>query len=86
MVYTEILLIQRWAQMRPANARRIMISKMTPKPPLGKYPQPELYGQVGNAPTNRRIRIITRIVPMVHLLLYFLPFPAKSLKNIWFRT
>jgi hypothetical protein len=71
--------------MRPAKARRMMISKMTPKPPLGKYPQPELYGQLGNAPTNRRIRIITRIVPMVHLLL-FSTVLAKSLKNIWFRT
>jgi hypothetical protein len=42
----------------------IRIRRIKPSPPLGQYPQPELYGQVGSAPINRRTRIINRIVPM----------------------
>ncbi len=42
----------------------IKIKRIKPSPPLGQYPQPELYGQAGSAPINRRTRIINRIVPM----------------------
>jgi hypothetical protein len=52
-------------QRRPANARMITIKRIIPSPPLGQYPQPELYGQAGNAPIKSKIRMINRIVPMV---------------------
>ena len=47
------------------RARTITIKRINPSPPLGQYPQPELYGQAGNAPTNSRTRMINRIVPML---------------------
>jgi hypothetical protein len=50
--------------MFPVKARTITIKRISPNPPLGQYPQPELYGQAGSAPTNRRIRMINRMVPM----------------------
>jgi hypothetical protein len=42
----------------------IIIKRIKPNPPLGQYPQPELYGQAGSAPIKRRIRIINKIVPI----------------------
>ena len=53
-----------FAQICPVKARMIIIKRIKPSPPLGQYPQPELYGQAGSAPINRRTRIINRIVPM----------------------
>jgi hypothetical protein len=50
--------------MCPVKARRIRINRINPSPPLGQYPQPELYGHAGSAPIKRRIRIINSIVPM----------------------
>ena len=44
----------------------MMIKRIKPKPPLGKYPQPVLYGHVGRAPTRSKIKMITRIVPIIH--------------------
>jgi hypothetical protein len=35
---------------------------ISPKPPLGPYPQPWLCGQAGSAPTKSRIKMISRIV------------------------
>jgi hypothetical protein len=34
-----------------------------PRRPEGKYPQLELYGQLGIAPMSKSTRIISRIVP-----------------------
>ena len=51
-------------QMFPVNARMITIKRINPNPPLGQYPQPELYGHAGSAPTKSRIRMINRMVPM----------------------
>jgi hypothetical protein len=53
-----------FAQICPVKARMIITKRIKPSPPLGQYPQPELYGQAGSAPINRRTRIINRIVPM----------------------
>ena len=39
--------------------------KIIPKSPLGPYPQPELCGQVGNAPMSMRIKITIKIVPSI---------------------
>jgi hypothetical protein len=52
-------------QMFPVKARIIKIKRINPSPPLGQYPQPELYGQAGSAPTKSRIRMINRMVPMI---------------------
>lgn len=41
------------------------IIKITPRIPLGPYPQPALYGQVGNAPSKMSINIINKIVPNI---------------------
>jgi len=49
-------------QMFPVKARIIKIKRINPSPPLGQYPQPELYGQAGSAPTKSRIRMINRMV------------------------
>jgi len=38
---------------------------ISPMPPLGPYPQLLLCPHVGNTPTNAKIRIIRRIVPML---------------------
>jgi hypothetical protein len=37
----------------------------SPTSPLGPYPQPRLYGQLGTAPNNNSTRMIKSIVPMV---------------------
>jgi hypothetical protein len=44
------------------------ISRTSPNPPLGMYPQLLLYGQVGRAPSNNRTRTTIKIVPMEILL------------------
>jgi hypothetical protein len=49
---------------RPVKARIITIKRIKPTPPLGQYPQPELYGQAGSAPTKSRITMINRMVPI----------------------
>ena len=49
---------------RPVKARIITIKRIKPSPPLGQYPQPELYGQAGSAPTKSRITMINRMVPI----------------------
>src|ERR1051326_6711201 len=49
-----------------------MIKRTNPRPPLGQYPQPELYGHAGSAPINSRIRIINRIVLMASPFLNYL--------------
>jgi len=54
------VLVYRW----PVRARIMTIKRIKPNPPLGQYPQPELYGQAGSAPTKSRITMINRIVPM----------------------
>jgi hypothetical protein len=49
-----------------------MIKRINPRPPLGQYPHPELYGHAGSAPINSRIRIINKMVPMASpFLTYF---------------
>src|SRR3954465_8661337 len=42
-----------------------IITRTRPRPPLGAYPQPRLYGHEGNAPSNNKTKIINRIVPMI---------------------
>ena len=54
------VLVYRW----PVRARIMTIKRIKPNPPLGQYPQPELYGQAGSAPTKSRITMINRMVPM----------------------
>jgi hypothetical protein len=41
-----------------------MIKRISPRPPLGQYPQPELYGHAGSAPISSRIKTISKIVLM----------------------
>ena len=48
----------------PVKARIIKIKRINPSPPLGQYPQPELYGQAGSTPIKRRIKMINRMVLM----------------------
>jgi hypothetical protein len=60
------------SQKCPVKARIITIKRTKPSPPLGQYPQPELYGQAGNAPMSRRIRMINRIVLMVSPFLNYI--------------
>ena len=54
------VLVYRW----PVRARIMTIKRIKPNPPLGQYPQPELYGQAGSAPTKSRITMINSMVPM----------------------
>jgi hypothetical protein len=42
--------------------------KIRPSAPLGRYPQPLLYGHAGTEPSNSRIRMIKSIVPIPHYL------------------
>ncbi len=44
----------------------ITITRIRPTPPLGPYPQFLLYGQLGIAPSSKRIKIITRIVTIAN--------------------
>ena len=46
-----------------SSNRMMMITKIRPMPPLGPYPQFLLWGQLGIAPSSRRIKIIMRIKP-----------------------
>jgi hypothetical protein len=39
------------------------MSRTSPRPPLGKYPQFRLYGHVGALPNTIRINSINKIVP-----------------------
>jgi hypothetical protein len=64
-----------FAQICPVKARMITIKRIKPSPPLGQYPQPELYGQAGSAPSNSRIRIISRIV-LIRFSLAHTSFPS----------
>jgi hypothetical protein len=47
----------------------ITINTISPRPPLGPYPQLRLYGQAGTAPNNRIISKTSRIIPMTESLL-----------------
>lgn len=48
---------------RPISNRTITMIKTSPMPPLGPYPQPLLWGQLGTAPININTRIINNTVP-----------------------
>ena len=52
------------AQTRPVRARIITINMINPSPPLGQYPQPELYGHAGRTPTKSKISSINRMIPI----------------------
>ena len=41
------------------------IRRTNPRPPLGKYPQSRLWGQVGSVPTSMRITIMSNTVPSI---------------------
>jgi hypothetical protein len=47
------------------------IRTINPSPPLGKYPQFRLWGQVGNAPSSIRIKMTTKIVNISVPSLFF---------------
>jgi hypothetical protein len=49
----------------PSRSRTIRMITISPMPPLGPYPQLLLCPHVGNTPTNAKMRIIRRIVPML---------------------
>src|SRR5262252_9781774 len=50
---------------RPSKSNTITTIKSTPSSPLGPYPQPAEYGQRGNAPTSNKIKMMSKIVPIV---------------------
>ena len=52
----------------PVNRRMTTTIKRSPTRPLGRYPQPRLYGQAGTAPRRSTISRIKRIRPMMFLL------------------
>jgi hypothetical protein len=56
-------------QILPRRRRIRTIKRIVPIPPDGQYPQFRLYGHVGTAPISKRIRITTRMVPILHLLI-----------------
>jgi hypothetical protein len=47
---------------RPVSARMSTMRRMSPNPPLGKYPHPLLYPQVGSAPMSSNTRMMIRMV------------------------
>ena len=47
----------------PSRNRTITMTTTNPSPPLGPYPHDLLWGHVGIAPINSRIKTINRIVP-----------------------
>jgi hypothetical protein len=52
----------------PVNRRMTTTIRRRPTMPVGRYPQPRLYGQAGIAPKRSRIRRIRRIKPTTFLL------------------
>src|SRR6267154_405338 len=57
---------------RPTSTRMSSTMSTVPSRPDGPYPQPELYPQVGSAPTSKRISTTRRMVPsMVFSLCFF---------------
>ena len=48
----------------PSRSKTIRTITISPTIPLGPYPQLRLCPHVGNTPTNAKIRMIRRIVPM----------------------
>jgi len=59
-----------WPYTFPIRTRIKTIIKINPSAPLGRYPQPLLYGHLGTDPKTSRIRTIRSIVPIPHYLLY----------------
>ena len=51
------------------------IKRIVPIPPLGQYPQLLLYGHLGTAPINKRMRITIRMMPILDLHSSLLLFP-----------
>ena len=51
----------------PSKRRIRTINRIVPIPPLGQYPQFLLYGHLGTAPINKRMRITTKMVPILDL-------------------
>jgi len=41
----------------------MIITNTTPRIPLGRYPQPRLWGQIGMIPSNARTTMMRSIVP-----------------------
>lgn len=58
---------------RPVTTSINKIMTITPSAPLGNGPQFALCGQTGSTPTNMRIRMMRRIVPIPIGLLYGVP-------------
>ena len=52
-------------QRRPARNKTSRIRTTNPRPPLGRYPQSRLWGQVGSVPTSMRITIMSHTVPSI---------------------
>src|SRR6187551_4027807 len=53
---------------RPVRARMTRTRRIKPSPPLGKYPQLALCGQVGNAPTSNNTNTMMTMVLIWFLL------------------
>jgi len=51
-------------QILPSRRRIRTIKRIVPIPPLGQYPQLRLYGHLGTAPINKRMRITNRMMPI----------------------
>ena len=58
-------------QKRPVNIMMRSTTKTRPRIPLGKYPQLRLCGHEGSAPTNMRISITSRMVPIGMVLFFY---------------
>jgi len=56
------------------TSRTTKTIRRIPNPPLGKYPQLALWGQLGSAPTSNKIKTIRRIVE----ILIGMPFPSTE--------
>jgi len=55
----------RQVQSFPRRSKTIRMTTMSPTIPLGPYPQLLLCPHVGKTPTKARIRMITRMVPLL---------------------
>jgi len=61
----------------PSRIRIRTIKRIVPIPPLGQYPQFLLYGHLGNAPINKRMRITNRMTPILDLHSSLMLFPRS---------
>src|ERR1700757_3918436 len=51
--------------MRPRTSRTTTMTRASPRPPLGAYPQSQLCDHLGKAPQSAKIKTTIRIVPSI---------------------